>query len=195
MNKGKLVIISSPSGGGKDSTINALLKIMPNSVRLITTTSREPRPGNQNGIDYYFISQTEFENKIQNNEMVEYNNYAGNYYGIEKNNLQTALENNDWVFTQIEVNGKQHLDEQNIPNISIFLLPENLEILAKRIRNRGGVNEEKIKERLKIAQNEMNKSILYDFQVVNVDGKFEETVAKIREILDSDRTLDRQIKI
>jgi guanylate kinase len=190
MNKGKLVIISSPSGGGKDSIISALLKIVPNSTRLITTTSREPRPGNQNGIDYYFVSQTEFENKIQNEEMVEYNNYAGNYYGIEKKNLILALENNEWVFTQIEVNGKQHLDEQNIPNISIFLLPENLEILAKRIRNRGGLDEEKIKERLEIAQKEINKSVLYDYQIVNVDGKFEETVSKIREILNSIKTLD-----
>ena len=92
MNKGKLVIISSPSGGGKDSIISALLKIIPNSTRLITTTSREPRPGNQNGIDYYFVSQAEFKNKIQNEEMVEYNNYAGNYYGIEKKNLILALE-------------------------------------------------------------------------------------------------------
>jgi len=190
MNKGKLVIISSPSGGGKDSIISALLKIIPNSTRLITTTSREPRPGNQNGIDYYFVSQTEFENKIQNEEMVEYNNYAGNYYGIEKKNLILALENNEWVFTQIEVNGKQHLDEQNIPNISIFLLPENLEILAKRIRNRGGLDDEKIKERLEIAQKEINKSVLYDYQIVNVDGKFEETVSKIREILNSIKTLD-----
>ncbi len=190
MNKGKLVIISSPSGGGKDSIISALLKIVPNSTRLITTTSREPRPGNQNGIDYYFVSQTEFENKIQNEEMVEYNNYAGNYYGIEKKNLILALENNEWVFTQIEVNGKQHLDEQNISNISIFLLPENLEILAKRIRNRGGLDEEKIKERLEIAQKEINKSVLYDYQIVNVDGKFEETVSKIREILNSIKTLD-----
>jgi len=190
MNKGKLVIISSPSGGGKDSIISALLKIVPNSTRLITTTSREPRPGNQNGIDYYFVSQTEFENKIQNEEMVEYNNYAGNYYGIEKKNLILALENNEWVFTQIEVNGKQHLDEQNIPNISIFLLPENLEILAKRIRNRGGLDDEKIKERLEIAQKEINKSVLYDYQIVNVDGKFEETVSKIREILNSIKTLD-----
>lgn len=191
MPQGKLIIISSPSGGGKDSVINALLKIMPNSVRLITTTSREPRPGNKNGVDYYFVSVAEFENKIKNNEMVEYNNYAGNYYGIEKKNLNTALANNDWVFTQIEVNGKQHLDEQNIPNISIFLLPESLEILAERIRHRGGVNEDKIQERLKIAQNEMDKSVIYDYRVVNTDGKFEETIAKIREILQTDIRLDK----
>lgn len=183
MKKGKLVIISSPSGGGKDSVINALLRVMSASVRLITTTSRFPRPGNQDGIDYYFISPVEFEKKIKNNEFLEYNNYAGNYYGIEKKNLDEALEKYEWVFTQIEVNGKQHLDEVGIENISIFLLPESLDILAGRIRRRGGVDENKIQERLKIAQNEMDKSTSYDFQIVNEDGKFEETVAKIREIL------------
>lgn len=192
---GKLVIISSPSGGGKDSVINELLKTMPNSARLITTTSREPRPGNKDGVDYYFISREEFESKIKKGEMVEYNDYAGNYYGIEKKNLIFALANNDWVFTQIEVNGKQHLDEQNISNISIFLLPEDLEILAERIRRRGGVNEEKIQERLQIAQNEMNKSVIYDYRIVNEDGKFEETVAKIREILQTITVLDKNKQI
>lgn len=195
MPKGKLVIISSPSGGGKDSVINELLKVIPSSARLVTTTSREPRPGNQNGVDYYFIPRNEFEKRIQNNEFVEYNNYAGNYYGIEKKNLTTALENHDWVFTQIEVNGKQHLDEAGIENISIFLLPENLEILAKRIRRRGGVDEAKIKERLQIAQNEIDQSGIYTFQVVNVDGKFAETISKIREILAGEASLDRQAKI
>ncbi len=192
---GKLVIISSPSGGGKDSVINELLKTMPNSARLITTTSREPRPGNKDGVDYYFISREEFESKIKKGEMVEYNDYAGNYYGIEKKNLIFALANNDWVFTQIEVNGKQHLDEQNISNISIFLLPEDLEILAERIRRRGGVNEEKIQERLQIAQNEMNKSVIYDYRIANEDGKFEETVAKIREILQTITVLDKNKQI
>lgn len=191
MKKGKLVIISSPSGGGKDSVINALLQVMPASTRLITTTSRSPRPGNQDGVDYYFISSEEFEKKIQNNEFLEYNNYAGNYYGIEKKHLEESLAEHEWVFTQIEVNGKQHLDEAGVENVSIFLLPENLDILAERIRRRGGVDEDKIKERLQIAQNEMDKSTIYDFRIVNVDGKFEETIAKIREILNSVTVLDK----
>ena len=79
---GLLVVISSPSGGGKDSVINELLKQIPNSVRLVTTTSRDLRPGNKDGVDYFFISKEDFENKIKNDEMVEHNNYVGNYYGI-----------------------------------------------------------------------------------------------------------------
>lgn len=183
MNKGLLVIISSPSGGGKDSVINALLKIFSNSSRLVTTTTRPMRPGNIEGVDYFFVSKAEFEDKIMNGEFLEYNNYAGNYYGIEKVRLDTALAENDMVFSQIEVNGKHHLDEARINNLSIFLLPESLEILAERIRKRGGVSEEKLKERLTVAKEEIEQSKDYDFRIVNQDGKFDETVAKISEFI------------
>lgn len=182
---GLLVVISSPSGGGKDSAINELLKLIPNSVRLVTTTSREPRPGNKEGVDYFFVSKEDFLRKIENDEMVEYNNYVDNYYGIEKNKLKKSLEKNDVVFTQIEVNGKHSLDRLGIPHLSIFLLPDNLDILADRIRKRKGVSEEKIKERLETAKEEIVKSQDYEYRIVNEDGKFEETVAKIREIIES----------
>ncbi|HBU06720.1 MAG TPA: guanylate kinase [Candidatus Magasanikbacteria bacterium] len=185
---GLLVVISSPSGGGKDSVINELLKQIPNSARLITTTSREPRPGNQNGVDYFFVSQEDFANKIKNNEMVEYNNYVGNYYGVEKAKLKEALSNNDVVFTQIEVNGKHSLDKLGIKHLAIFLLPDSLEILADRIRRRKGISEEKIKERLETAKQEIEKSTDYEYRLVNKDGSFAETVAKISEIIQTKLT-------
>lgn len=180
---GLFVVISSPSGGGKDSVINRLLEILPDSTRLLTTTSRPPRPGNVEGIDYHFISQSEFEDKIKNNEMVEYNNYAGNYYGIEKKRLEDTLERNDIVFTQIEVNGKHNLDKLQIKHLSVFLLPDSLEILAKRIRKRGGVSEEKILQRLEIAKKEIEESKDYDYKIVNKDGKFEKTIKKLLKII------------
>ena len=183
MSTDKLVIISSPSGGGKDSVINALLKILPNSARLITTTSRSLRPGNQNGVDYYFVSEEEFKRRIKNNEFVEYNVYAGNYYGSEKKRLREVLNKYNYVLAQIEVNGKHNLDKAGVKNIAIFLLPENLEILAERIKRRRGVSEEKIKERLEIAKREIEQSVGYDLRIVNKDGKFEETVRNIAEFL------------
>ena len=180
---GLLVVISSPSGGGKDSVINELLKEFSGSVRLVTTTSRLPRPGNIAGVDYYFISQAEFKEKIKNAEMVEYNNYAGNYYGIEKEKLSEALEKNEIVFTQIEVNGKHSLDQLGIKHLAIFLLPDDLNNLADRIRKRKGVSEKKIKERLETAKKEIEKSGDYDYRIINVEGEFDKTIAKIREIL------------
>ena len=180
---GRLVIISSPSGGGYDSVINALLKILSNSARLVTTTSRPLRPGNKNGVDYYFVSEGEFKDKIKSGDFLEHNLYAGNYYGAEKKRLAEALGKYDWVLTQIEVNGKHNLDKAGIKNMAIFLLPESLEILSERIRQRGGVSEGLIKERMEIAKSEIAKSEDYDLRIVNQDGKFAETVGKIAEFL------------
>ncbi len=188
--KGLLVVISSTSGGGKDSVIRELLKIFPNSARLVTTTSRLPRPGNQDGVDYYFITREEFEKRLDNDGFVEYNEYAGNFYGIEKSRLEESLVNNDIVFTQIEVNGKHNLDKKQIEHLSIFLVPDDFDNLAERIRGRGGVSEEKLKERLEIAKKEVEDSGDYDYKVVNVQGDFEETVRKVADIIHSHLSLD-----
>jgi len=183
LTQGKLIIISSPSGGGKDSVIRELLKTFPRSTRLVTTTSRPPRPGNTEGVDYHFVSKDQFTKQINNNEFLEYNVYAGNYYGTEKAKLDILLEQYDLVFTQIEVNGKHNLDKKEVSNISIFLLPENLEILKKRIQRRGGLTAEIIEERLKTAKNEIEVSSDYDYRVVNKDGKIMETVNEIAVII------------
>ena len=183
---GLLVVISAPSGNGKDTVINALLNIIPNSTRFITTTSRPPRPGNVEGVDYYFISKDEFENKIKNDEFLEYNFYAGNYYGTEKKRLNELLAKHSVVFSAIEVNGKHSLDKAKVKNLSIFLLPDSLEILKNRIRIRGGVSEELIEERMKIAQNEMDNSLDYNYRIVNEDGKLAETIDKLAKIINSE---------
>lgn len=178
-----LVVISSPSGGGKDAVINSLVKIIPHSARFVTTTTRSPRPGNVDGRDYFFISKSEFEQKIAKSELLEHNFYAGNYYGTEKKHLEESLKKNDVVFTQIEVNGKHNLDRLGIPHLSIFLVPESLEILRSRIEKRGGITPEIIAERLKIAEREIAESADYDHRIVNVDGKLEETIEKIAKII------------
>lgn len=181
--QGFLIIISSPTGGGKDSVIRELLKIFPRSTRLVTTTSRPPRPGNIEGVDYHFVSKDQFAEQINNNAFLEYNIYAGNYYGTEKAKLDNLLKQHDLVFTQIEVNGKHNLDKQGVSNISIFLLPENLTILKKRVQRRGGLTPEIIEERLKTAENEIDASLDYDYRIVNKDGKMMETVDEIAEII------------
>ncbi len=180
---GQLVIISSPSGGGKDAVIAALLKIFLTAARLITTTTRPPRPGNKNGVDYYFIGEEEFKNKIERGDFLEHNFYAGNYYGTQKKHLEKMLATHDIVFTQIEVNGKHNLDKAGVKNLSIFLLPESLDILRQRIKRRGGLTPELIAKRLAIAEQEIAASADYDYRLVNVDGKMEETVDKIAKIL------------
>lgn len=180
-----LVVISSPSGGGKDSVINALLKIIPGSARFVTTTSRQPRPGNKDGVDYHFISEKIFKEKIAAGEFIEYNHYSSNYYGTQKKHLTESLARHAVVFTQIEVNGKHNLDKLKIPHLSIFLEPENLDVLRGRIERRGGVSPESLTERLKIAKKEIEESKDYDYRVINYEGKLNETIAKIAEIIQS----------
>lgn len=180
---GLFFIISAPSGGGKDAVIAELVKRIPASSRLVTTTTRAPRPGDKEGVNYYFISPNEFKKKISNNEFVEYNRYAENYYGTEKKILEKFLSNNEVVFSTTEVNGKHNLDKLKIKNIGIFLLPESLEILKHRIERRGGTTPESLKERLELAEVEIRESKDYPYHLVNKDGALAETVKKIEEIV------------
>jgi len=191
MKQGMLVVISSPSGGGKDSVINALLKIMPNSARFVTTTSRPPRPGNKDGVDYHFISKEQFEQGIKNDEFLEYNVYSENYYGTDKKYLEQDLAQNDLVFTQIEVNGKHNLDKAHVSHLSIYLLPDSLENLRKRIKNRGGLTDAQIEDRLKIAKEEIEKSFDYDYRIVNTEGKLAETVQNVAKIIQTRQGLNK----
>ncbi|PIT88374.1 MAG: guanylate kinase [Candidatus Magasanikbacteria bacterium CG10_big_fil_rev_8_21_14_0_10_36_32] len=181
--RGLLVVVSAPSGGGKDSVIDALLKIFPNSTRLITTTTRPKRPGEIDGINYYFISPDTFQNLIMNKELIEYNFYANQYYGMQKSKLKEALEKYDLVFSNIEVNGKKNMDGAGIKNLSIFLLPESMEVLHRRIVVRGGLTPDVIEERLETASKEIAQSNSYDYQVVNKEGKLEETIAQVADVL------------
>jgi guanylate kinase len=187
MQQGLLVVVSSPSGGGKDSVINGLLKIFKNSTRIITTTSRKPRPGNKDGIDYHFISEAEFKEKLKNGDFVEHNIYASNYYGMQKKHLAEALKDFEIVFTQIEVNGKHNLDKEGISHFSVYLIPENFEILKERIKKRGGISDQVIEKRLNIAKKEMEESVDYDFRIVNKEGRLNETINvvadKIKDVL------------
>lgn len=180
---GTLILVSSPSGGGKNSVIKALLSQFENAAQFVTTTTREPREGEEHGTDYFFRSREEFEAMMERGEFVETNDYAGNLYGTEKAKLDEFLSKYDLVFSQADVHGKHSLDKLDIPHLSIFLLPESIEILKERIISRGGVSEEKMQERMRIAEEELETSKDYDHRIVNVEGKLEETVAEIARII------------
>lgn len=187
---GHLVIISSPSGGGKDAVIRELIKIFPNSAKLMTTTTRPQRPGEQNGVDYNFVTREQFQTMIADGKFIEHNIYADNYYGTEKQRLENNLQTHDLVFSNIEVNGKKNFDASGWKNLSIFLLPESEEILKQRIETRGGLTPDKIAERLKTAINEVAESTIYDCKIANYQGKLDETVQKIAEIISKRFSLD-----
>ncbi|MBI5728205.1 MAG: guanylate kinase [Candidatus Magasanikbacteria bacterium] len=180
---GKLVIISSPSGGGKNSVINALLRDFSGSTRLVTTTTRSMRPGEADGVDYYFIARNEFERKLAAGDFLEHNVYAGHYYGTDRHRLEAQLMAHPLVFSQIEVNGKHQLSRAGVRHLAIFLLPENFDVLRARILARGGLRPEVIERRLAIAREEIMASIDYNHRIVNREGHLDETVATIRDLL------------
>lgn len=184
MNDGKLIIISSPSGGGKDTVIAALLKKFTNSAKLITTTTRLPnRQGDQNGVTYYFVDKNTFEEKIKNQELIEHNFYAGNYYGVEKKELLDKLKKFDIVFSNVDVHGRRHLSQAGFKNLSIFLTPDNLQTLEKRIRGRSSVSETELKSRIATAQSEIESAAEYDFQITNKDGELSKTIDNVAKII------------
>lgn len=180
---GNLVVISSPSGGGKDTVIFALLKKFKNSAKLVTTTTRPPRPDDKEGITYHFTTKKDFQEKIKNNEVVEYNLYAGHYYGVTKAELNEKIKHFNLIFTNIDVNGRKSLEAAGFKNLSIFLMPENLNDLENRISHRGGLTQLEIKERLKIAKLEIGLAKEYDFTVVNKTGKLNETIDNVAKII------------
>jgi guanylate kinase len=186
---GKLVVISAPSGTGKNAIIRELLKLFPNTTRLVTTTTRDPRPGEKNAVDYHFVSETEFQNMLQAGEFLESNNYAGNWYGSEKQKLEKDLEDNEFVFSTLDVNGKKSLEKIFYPHIAIFLLPDSIDVLDDRIRHRGGESEEDIEKRIALAHDEIAHASKYDFQVVNKEGEMYQTVQQIQEFLKKYQTL------
>lgn len=181
--KGLFVIISSPTGGGKDTAIMELLKIFPNSTRIVTTTSRAPRPTDKAGVTINFTSREDFEQKIKTGYFLEYNNYAGNYYGTPKAQLEDSLNTYDLVFSNIDVNGKHSMDRLGIKNLSFFLVPESLDILKQRIEKRGGLTPEAIESRIKIAAQEIEASADYDYKITNYEGKLKQTVEELAKII------------
>lgn len=184
---GTLVVISSPSGGGKNTVMRELIARIPNTARVVTTTTREQREGEVDGVDYHFISRSIFEQKRENGEFVEYNEYAGNLYGLQHVHLQDALHTYTFVYYQADVHGKQSLDRLGIPHISIFLLPESLEVLQERIRQRGDVSEKSLAMRLDIARQEVALADTYDLAIINKNGALSEVVGEIVEFLERER--------
>lgn len=180
---GLFVIISSPSGGGKDTVIRALLQKIPNSAKLVTTTTRAPRPEDQEGVTYYFTNKTDFENKIKNGEMMEYATYADHYYGVQKSELENKLKKFDVIFSNVEVQGRRNYTAAGIENLSIFLVPDSLDDLKKRIMSRGGVNESELELRLETAKNEIAAASEYQYQVVNKAGHLDETIDNVAKII------------
>ncbi|WP_029521679.1 guanylate kinase [Persephonella sp. KM09-Lau-8] len=166
MKKGELFILSSPAGGGKTTLANLLIKEIPNLKRVITCTTRKPRPGEKNGVDYYFLSKEEFERRIKENDFLEYAIVHGNYYGTPKKEVEEELQKGFDLLLIIDVQGMRQIVSNKKDVVTIFILPPSLDELVRRMKERGD-SEEEIQKRLKTAKKEIPAWKEYNYVVIN----------------------------
>ena len=166
MKKGELFILSSPAGGGKTTLANLLIQEIPNLKRVITCTTRKPRPGEKDGVDYYFLSREEFEKRIRENDFLEYAVVHGNYYGTPKKEVEDELQKGFDLLLVIDVQGMRQIVSNKKDVITIFILPPSLDELVKRMKERGD-SEEEIQKRLETAKKEIPAWKEYNYVVIN----------------------------
>ncbi|OGG47419.1 hypothetical protein A3D66_01500 [Candidatus Kaiserbacteria bacterium RIFCSPHIGHO2_02_FULL_50_9] len=182
--QGRFIVVTGPSAAGKSALVAELLRRIPHSARLVTLTTRLPRPGEKDGFDYYFVSRAQFEERLRQNELFEQAEVYGNLYGSSKRVLVDFLKRYPFVFAVIDVKGARILKEKLPESTVIFLRPGSLQDIERRLKEeRMGVPEEEMARRLQTAAGEMALAETFDIVVENVDGRFDETVSGVLKLL------------
>lgn len=166
-NKGSLIILSAPSGGGKDTIIEELLKKDPNIKMSVSATTRTKRESEVDGKNYFFVSTKDFEKMIKSDELIEYAKYCENYYGTPKKAIELWRNQGFNVILKIEVQGAKQVLKKCKDATGIFILPPSMEVLKKRLVNRGTETKETLELRLKQAEIEIKCAQFYDYAVIN----------------------------
>ena len=194
-----LFIIAAPSGCGKTTLVDALLKNSEDLYLSVTHTTRKPRAGEVNGVNYHFISKTDFKKMILNSEFVEYAEVFGNLYGSSREKIQENLNKNIDVILEIDWQGARQV-KANMPNaISIFILPPSKKSLLERLKGRGQDDDETIKNRMSDAENQMKHYDEFDYLVIN--DIFDDALSNLKTIIHysnenlnkSELTLEKQV--
>lgn len=183
MNKqGLLIVVSAPSGCGKDTVISSVLdKLNGQAVLSVSMTTRAMRPGEAEGVNYYYVSTDEFRQHIENGDMLEYTSYGENYYGTPVKPVKDRLEEGKIVILIIEVEGGENV-KRIFPNAKkIFIVPPSMKELEKRLRSRGTDSEEAILKRLEIAETELRRAEEYDYVIEN--NVLEDAVSDVMSII------------
>lgn len=169
MSKGSVVIISGPSGSGKDTILRLLLKKNPEIKFSISSTTRPMREEDKIEKKYDFLSVSEFEAMIENDQLLEYNRYVDNYYGTPKKPVEDAVNNGKDIIIEVDVNGAANIRKKMPDAISVFIMPPSFEELERRLLGRGTDSKEVIAARLETALSEIKRAPEYDYIVVNGD--------------------------
>jgi guanylate kinase len=164
---GRLFIISAPSGTGKSTVIQKIMELRSDLSFSVSATTRPPRPGETEGVAYRFLSRSEFERMIAQNDFLEYAEFVGDFYGTPKQPVLDHVCKGEDVILDIDVQGCKQIKKAMPEAVSIFLIPPSMEELERRLRTRGTDSEDKVKYRLQRAKAEMLERNIYDFNVVN----------------------------
>jgi guanylate kinase len=182
---GKLFIVAAPSGGGKTSLVNQLIATFPQIELSISHTTRPARPKEKHGKDYFFISQSEFLNMIDEHAFLEHAQVFENHYGTSKQQIEERLSQGIDVILDIDWQGAQQIRQIYPQAISIFLLPPSLETLRERLQNRQQDNLEVIEKRMKQAQEELSHYNEFDYLIVNKE--FDTALEQLKAIVIAER--------
>lgn len=167
MKKGRVIVISAAAGTGKGTVISRVIQLNDGIVTSVSATTRNPRPGEIDGVHYYFVTREKFTDMINNGEFLEHAEFVGNLYGTPLPPLIEKTENGINVILEIDVQGFYQVKEKIPDCITIFLLPPSMEELEQRLRGRGTEDDATIKKRLEVAKTEILNSDKYDYIVVN----------------------------
>ena len=185
MNKGRLFIISGPSGSGKDTVLKELFVRFPEIKFSISCVTRQMRAGEVEGEKYHFISHDEFREMIENDRLLEHNFYVDNYYGTPREPVERCIEAGEDIFVEIDVNGAAQIRQKQPDAVSIFIMPPSVSVLRERLVGRGTETAEQIEKRLNDAVGEIKRAGEYDYIIINDDLK--KAVDDISSVIESDR--------
>ena len=187
-NRGILFVLSGPSGSGKGTAIKELMGRRPLKLS-VSATTRAPRPGEVDGVQYYFLSKEEFERRIADGEMLEYVNYCGNYYGTPKAPVEESLAAGQDVLLEIEVTGAKNIRTLAPEATLIFVIPPSMKELRRRLEGRGTEDAATIERRLAVAKEELRQYGLYDYVVLN--DTVESCADQIETIMEAQKRASR----
>jgi guanylate kinase len=190
--RGQLFIVSAPSGTGKTTLVERLVQCVPGLRMSRSYTSRPARLGEQDGVDYNFITREQFETLVREGHFLEWADVFGNYYGTSAADIESILAHGDDVVLVIDVQGARQVRSRGIETIGIFVLPPSADVLEQRLRGRSKDSEEQIHRRLRVASAEVDEYAQYEYVVIN--DAIDAAVGRLQSIVGAERARVRRMR-